>query len=63
MVLPSGERIERLPAWSRRVVQNLAVSPVYEGLSLIYVLIDGLSGVLESAAAVQVAQQGSQEAR
>ncbi|KAM6496062.1 Glycoside hydrolase superfamily [Amanita muscaria] len=30
MVLPSGERIERLPAWIRRVTQELSVSPVYD---------------------------------
>ena len=30
MVTPSGERIERLPAWIRRVTQELSVSPVYD---------------------------------
>ncbi|PAV21148.1 glycoside hydrolase family 13 [Pyrrhoderma noxium] len=30
MVLPSGERIERLPAWIKRVTQDLSVSPVYD---------------------------------
>lgn len=30
MVLPSGERIERVPAWIRRVTQDLKVSPVYD---------------------------------
>ncbi|TFK68215.1 glycoside hydrolase family 13 protein [Pluteus cervinus] len=30
MVLPSGERIERLPVWVKRVTQDLKVSPVYE---------------------------------
>ncbi|CBQ68385.1 probable branching enzyme (be1) [Sporisorium reilianum SRZ2] len=30
MVLPSGERIERLPAWILRVTQDLDVSPVYD---------------------------------
>jgi 1,4-alpha-glucan branching enzyme len=30
MVLPSGERIERLPAWITRVTQDLSVSPVYD---------------------------------
>lgn len=30
MVLPSGTRIERLPAWIRRVTQDLNVSPVYD---------------------------------
>lgn len=30
MVLPSGERIERIPAWIRRVTQELSVSPVYD---------------------------------
>ncbi|KAF8076638.1 glycoside hydrolase family 13 protein [Lyophyllum atratum] len=31
MIIPSGERIERLPAWIRRVTQDLSVSPVYDG--------------------------------
>jgi 1,4-alpha-glucan branching enzyme len=31
MILPSGARIERLPAWIKRVTQDLTVSPVYEG--------------------------------
>ncbi|EPQ26723.1 uncharacterized protein PFL1_05702 [Pseudozyma flocculosa PF-1] len=30
MVLPDGERIERLPAWIKRVTQDLDVSPVYD---------------------------------
>ncbi|PFH51282.1 glycoside hydrolase family 13 protein [Amanita thiersii Skay4041] len=30
MILPSGERIERLPAWITRVTQDLGVSPVYD---------------------------------
>jgi len=30
MVLPDGERIERLPAWITRVTQDLDVSPVYD---------------------------------
>ncbi|KAL0067646.1 alpha-1,4-glucan branching enzyme [Marasmius tenuissimus] len=30
MVLPSGERIERIPAWIKRVTQDLEVSPVYD---------------------------------
>ncbi|EMD40934.1 glycoside hydrolase family 13 protein [Gelatoporia subvermispora B] len=30
MVLPGGERIERLPAWIRRVTQDLSVSPTYD---------------------------------
>jgi 1,4-alpha-glucan branching enzyme len=30
MILPNGERIERLPAWIKRVTQNLAVSPIYD---------------------------------
>ncbi len=30
MILPSKERIERLPAWITRVTQDLKVSPVYE---------------------------------
>jgi len=32
MVLPSGERIERLPAWITRVTQDLSVSPVYDAV-------------------------------
>lgn len=32
MVLPGGERIERIPAWITRVTQNLAVSPVYDAV-------------------------------
>ena len=30
MILPTGERIERLPAWIKRVTQDLAISPVYD---------------------------------
>jgi 1,4-alpha-glucan branching enzyme len=30
MVLPSGQRIERLPTWIKRVTQDLNVSPVYD---------------------------------
>jgi 1,4-alpha-glucan branching enzyme len=30
MILPTGERIERLPAWITRVTQDLSVSPVYD---------------------------------
>ncbi|KII94957.1 glycoside hydrolase family 13 protein [Plicaturopsis crispa FD-325 SS-3] len=30
MILPSGQRIERLPAWIKRVTQDLSVSPVYD---------------------------------
>ncbi|KAF8481348.1 glycoside hydrolase, partial [Gautieria morchelliformis] len=30
LILPSGERIERLPAWITRVTQDLSVSPVYD---------------------------------
>lgn len=30
MILPSGARIERIPAWITRVTQDLSVSPVYE---------------------------------
>ncbi|KAJ7232223.1 glycoside hydrolase family 13 protein [Mycena haematopus] len=30
MVIPSGQRIERLPAWIKRVTQDLNVSPVYD---------------------------------
>ncbi|KAL8982209.1 MAG: hypothetical protein Q9205_003203, partial [Flavoplaca limonia] len=33
MVIPtSGERIERIPAWIMRVEQDMAVSPVYDGV-------------------------------
>lgn len=33
MVIPtSGERIERIPAWITRVEQDMAVSPVYDGV-------------------------------
>ncbi|PWN21992.1 glycoside hydrolase [Microstroma glucosiphilum] len=32
MVMPSGERIERLPAWINRVTQDLSVSPVYDAI-------------------------------
>ncbi|KAJ3111534.1 alpha-1,4-glucan branching enzyme [Phlyctochytrium bullatum] len=32
MTVPGGERIERIPAYIRRATQNLAVSPVYEGV-------------------------------
>jgi 1,4-alpha-glucan branching enzyme len=32
MVLPSGERIDRIPAWIKRVVQDLSVSPIYEAV-------------------------------
>lgn len=32
MVLPSGERIERLPAWITRVTQDLSVSPIYDAV-------------------------------
>ncbi|KAI0254859.1 glycoside hydrolase [Lactifluus subvellereus] len=30
MILPTGERIERLPAWIQRVTQDLSVSPLYD---------------------------------
>ncbi|KAJ7653473.1 glycoside hydrolase family 13 protein [Mycena rosella] len=30
MAIPSGQRIERLPAWIKRVTQDLNVSPVYD---------------------------------
>lgn len=30
MILPSGQRIERIPAWIKRVTQDLSVSPVYD---------------------------------
>ncbi|KMU84956.1 1,4-alpha-glucan-branching enzyme [Coccidioides immitis H538.4] len=32
MMTPDGEHIDRIPAWIKRVVQDLDVSPVYEGL-------------------------------
>ncbi|BGP28389.1 alpha-1,4-glucan branching enzyme [Rhodotorula toruloides] len=32
MTTPSGERIERLPAWATRVVQDLTVSPIYDAV-------------------------------
>ena len=32
MVIPGGERIERLSPWSTRVVQDLNISPVYDGV-------------------------------
>ncbi|KAF9464887.1 glycoside hydrolase family 13 protein [Collybia nuda] len=30
MLLPSGQRIERLPAWIKRVTQDLNISPIYD---------------------------------
>ena len=30
MITGSGQRIERLPAWIKRVTQDLSVSPVYD---------------------------------
>lgn len=30
LILPHGQRVERLPAWIKRVTQDLSVSPVYE---------------------------------
>ncbi|KAI0005161.1 glycoside hydrolase superfamily [Russula compacta] len=30
MILPTGERIERLPAWIKRVTQDLSISPIYD---------------------------------
>ncbi|OJJ77151.1 hypothetical protein ASPBRDRAFT_165825 [Aspergillus brasiliensis CBS 101740] len=32
MVTPQGERIYRIPAWIKRVVQDLTVSPIYESV-------------------------------
>lgn len=32
MVTSSGERLERIPAYIRRAVQDLSKSPVYEGV-------------------------------
>ena len=31
MIVPSGERIERVPAWITRVTQDVALSPNYDG--------------------------------
>ena len=31
MTLPSGESIDRIPAWITRVTQDLNISPVYDG--------------------------------
>lgn len=31
MVLASGQEIDRIPAWIKRVTQDLSVSPVYDG--------------------------------
>ncbi|EXJ61015.1 1,4-alpha-glucan-branching enzyme [Cladophialophora yegresii CBS 114405] len=31
-VIPGGERIERIPAWIKRVTQDLSVSPVYDAV-------------------------------
>jgi 1,4-alpha-glucan branching enzyme len=31
MTLPSGESIDRIPAWINRVTQDLNISPVYDG--------------------------------
>jgi 1,4-alpha-glucan branching enzyme len=30
MIVPSGERIERVPAWVKRITQDLSKSPVYD---------------------------------
>ena len=32
MILPSGERIERLPVWIKRVTQDLSISPIYDAV-------------------------------
>ncbi|CAN6604403.1 hypothetical protein TRVA0_002S04104 [Trichomonascus vanleenenianus] len=32
MVIPGGERLERLPTWIKRVTQDLSVSPVYDAV-------------------------------
>ncbi|KAI9885318.1 MAG: 1,4-alpha-glucan-branching enzyme [Watsoniomyces obsoletus] len=32
MVLPSGERIDRIPAWITRATQDLSVSPMYDAI-------------------------------
>lgn len=32
MIVPSGERIERIPAWIKRVTQDLSVSPIYDAV-------------------------------
>lgn len=31
MTLPSGESIDRIPAWITRVTQDLNISPIYDG--------------------------------
>ena len=31
MTLPSGETIDRIPAWITRVTQDLNISPIYDG--------------------------------
>jgi 1,4-alpha-glucan branching enzyme len=32
LVLPNGERVERIPAWIKRATQELEKSPVYDGV-------------------------------
>ena len=32
MIIPSGQRIERLPAWIKRVTQDLSVSAIYDAV-------------------------------
>src|SRR5436853_3474510 len=32
MTTPAGERIDRVPAWIKRVTQDLSVSPVYDAV-------------------------------
>lgn len=32
LTLPGGERIERVPAWAKRVVQDTKISPVYDAV-------------------------------
>lgn len=31
MTLPSGDTIDRIPAWIERVTQDLSISPIYDG--------------------------------
>lgn len=32
MTLPSGEQVDRIPAWIKRVTQDISVSPVYDAI-------------------------------
>ena len=35
-MLPNGERVERVPAWIKRVTQDLTKSPVYDGIHRVF---------------------------